>query len=84
VIVFVEATSGLDSETAETLMTAINDLAGRRALIIIVHRSTTLRRADVVHQLEGGQIVASGPVGQFASAFGLNEMEQASGAAARS
>lgn len=84
VIVFDEATSGLDSETEEALMTAIDDLAGHRTLIIIAHRPTTLRRADVVHLLEGGRIVASGPVGQFASAFGLNEMEQASAAAARS
>ncbi len=60
VIVLDEATSGLDSETEQTFLQAIDQLAGQRTLIVVAHRPTTLRRADVVHMIDGGRIVASG------------------------
>ena len=59
-VVFDEATSGLDTETEEAVMAAVDRLAGERTLIIIAHRPGALRRANVVHLLERGRIVASG------------------------
>ena len=53
-------TSGLDTETEEAVMAAVDRLAGERTLIIIAHRPGALRRANVVHLLERGRIVASG------------------------
>ncbi|KQT09829.1 ABC transporter [Methylobacterium sp. Leaf399] len=61
VIVFDEATSALDGETEAAVMAALDALAGRRTLILIAHRLASLARADTVHVLDAGRIVASGP-----------------------
>ncbi|HRK42944.1 MAG TPA: ABC transporter ATP-binding protein [Gemmobacter sp.] len=57
-IVFDEATSALDTETESAVMEALSELAGRRTLIIIAHRLTTIARCDQVIRLEQGRIVA--------------------------
>lgn len=62
VIVFDEATSALDGETEGAVMAALDALAGDRTLILIAHRLASLERADVVHVLDAGRIVASGPL----------------------
>lgn len=60
VIVFDEATSALDGETEAAVMAAIGALSGQRTIILIAHRLTSLARADIVHVLEAGRLVASG------------------------
>ncbi|MCJ2078633.1 ABC transporter ATP-binding protein/permease [Methylobacterium sp. E-016] len=62
VIVFDEATSALDGETEGAVMAALDALAGQRTLIMIAHRLTSLEAADTVHVLDGGRLVASGPL----------------------
>ena len=62
VIVFDEATSALDGETEAAVMSALGALSGTRTVLMIAHRLTSLRHADTVHVLEGGRIVASGPL----------------------
>jgi ABC-type multidrug transport system fused ATPase/permease subunit len=62
VIVFDEATSALDGETEGAVMAALDALSGQRTLILIAHRLASLERADVVHVLDAGRIVASGPL----------------------
>ena len=61
VIVFDEATSALDGETEAAVMAALGALSGRRTIIMIAHRLTSLRHADTVHVLEAGRLIASGP-----------------------
>jgi ATP-binding cassette, subfamily B, bacterial PglK len=61
VLVFDEATSALDDETQGAVMRALRALSGRRTLILIAHRLSTLEGADAVHVLEAGRLVASGP-----------------------
>ncbi|MGU3538916.1 ABC transporter ATP-binding protein [Methylobacterium sp. A54F] len=61
VIVFDEATSALDGETEAAVMAAIDGLSGSRTIILIAHRLASLERADTVHLLEAGRLVASGP-----------------------
>ncbi|GJE54760.1 MULTISPECIES: ABC transporter ATP-binding protein [Methylobacterium] len=61
VIVFDEATSALDAETETAVMAALGALAGTRTIIMIAHRLTSLRHADMVHVLEAGRLVTSGP-----------------------
>ncbi len=60
-IVFDEATSALDSLTEKTVTEAIfkNNERGV-TLIVIAHRLSTVKNADVVVLLEHGRIVASG------------------------
>jgi ATP-binding cassette, subfamily B, bacterial PglK len=75
-IVFDEGTSGLDVETEEAVLAAIDAMAGTRTILIISHRSSTLRRADVVHFLERGRIVLSGPPERFAQMLGADSLAE--------
>lgn len=55
-----EATSALDSENERRIQSAIEGLHGRTTILIITHRLSTIRRADVIHVLEQGRLVESG------------------------
>lgn len=54
VIVFDEATSALDNETEADLMKAIDALHGRKTMIIVAHRLTTIKNCDVIYRIENG------------------------------
>lgn len=56
-IILDEATSALDNETEAAIMDAINALHGKKTLIIIAHRLTTIEECDMVYRVENGQIV---------------------------
>ena len=55
-----EATSALDSENERRIQGAIEELHGRMTILIISHRLSTVRGADVIHVLERGRLVESG------------------------
>jgi ABC-type multidrug transport system fused ATPase/permease subunit len=55
-----EATSALDSENEARIQQAIEDLRGRVTILVITHRLSTVRNADVIHVLESGRLVESG------------------------
>jgi ATP-binding cassette subfamily C protein len=55
-----EATSALDSENEKRIQSAIDDLHGSMTILIITHRLSTIRGADVIHVLENGRLVESG------------------------
>jgi len=55
-----EATSALDSENEERIYSAIGRLHGEMTIVIITHRLSTIRNADMIHVLDGGKLVASG------------------------
>lgn len=57
VLVLDEATSALDGETEAAIMDSINRLHGRKTLIIIAHRLTTIEKCDMVFRVENGDIV---------------------------
>lgn len=46
VLIFDEATSALDNETESAIMDSINQLHGRKTMIIIAHRLTTIESCD--------------------------------------
>lgn len=52
-----EATSALDNETETAIMESIENLKGRKTLIIIAHRLTTIKNCDVVYRVEDGRIL---------------------------
>lgn len=60
VIVFDEATSALDNETEREISSAINDLSGKKTLIIIAHRLSTVRRCDRIVYMKDGRIKDAG------------------------
>lgn len=57
VLVLDEATSALDGETEAAIMDSINRLHGKKTLIIIAHRLTTIEKCDMVFRVEDGNII---------------------------
>jgi ABC-type multidrug transport system fused ATPase/permease subunit len=60
VLVMDEATSALDGITEESVMRTMHEMSGRKTMIVIAHRLTTVRDCDVIYQLDRGTIAASG------------------------
>ena len=56
ILVLDEATSALDNETETAVMEAIDSLMGRKTLIIIAHRVTTLRNCQLIFKVEDGNV----------------------------
>lgn len=56
-LIFDEATSALDYETEAAIMESINELHGKKTLIIIAHRLTTIEACDVVYRVGEGKII---------------------------
>ena len=54
-VVLDEATSALDNDTEKAVMDAIYQLAGRKTMIIIAHRLTTIRNCDVIYEIKDGK-----------------------------
>ena len=59
-LVLDEATSALDGETEASITQAIHELRGSTTVVMIAHRLSTVRNADIVVYLSGGNIIAKG------------------------
>jgi len=59
-LVLDEATSSLDAETELSIMTILKDLDYEVTMVIIAHRLSTVRDADLVIYLEDGRVLATG------------------------
>lgn len=59
VLVLDEATSALDNETEAAVMEAIRQLSGRKTLIIIAHRLTTVKNCDIIYKVENQKVCES-------------------------
>jgi ATP-binding cassette subfamily C protein len=55
-----EATSSLDSENEKRIQNAIEKLHGQMTILVISHRLSTIRGADIIYVLEGGHLIESG------------------------
>jgi ATP-binding cassette subfamily C protein len=55
-----EATSALDSVSEQQIQDAIGRLHGSLTILVITHRLSTVRGADVIHVVSRGSIVESG------------------------
>ena len=55
-----EATSALDTESERAIQAALDAGQGRRTLIVIAHRLSTVRGADLIVVLEAGRSVEAG------------------------
>ena len=55
-----EATSSLDSENEKRIQNAIEELHGRMTILVISHRLSTIRGADMTYVIEEGCLIESG------------------------
>lgn len=56
ILFFDEATSALDNETEEAIMESIHALHGKKTMIIIAHRLTTIEDCDIVYRVDNKTI----------------------------
>jgi len=56
ILVLDEATSALDNETEAAVMESMDSLHGTKTIIIIAHRLTTIRNADVIYEVNDGKV----------------------------
>ena len=72
-----ESTSSVDTENEVRIHEAVAKLHGQMTIVIITHRLTTIRQADVIHVIDGGRRVESGswdelmarPTGRFRTLY---------------
>lgn len=60
VLVLDEATSALDNETEKEVMDAVNDLHGKKTILIIAHRLSTVKNCDTLYRMNQGEIIDEG------------------------
>ena len=66
IIIFDEATSALDTETEEDVMQSIAKLNDKLTILIVAHRTTTLKNCDEIIQLgPEGKIIRNGTYNQI-------------------
>lgn len=56
ILILDEATSALDNDTEKAVMEAIENLHGEKTMLIIAHRLTTLKNADIIYEVVNGKI----------------------------
>lgn len=60
VVILDEPTTGLDAESEDLVLRALDELARSRTTFVITHRLPTIRDADMIYVVEGGHIVERG------------------------
>lgn len=56
ILVLDEATSALDNDTETAVMEAIDNLQGKKTIIIIAHRLSTIKNADIIYEVGDGKV----------------------------
>ncbi len=60
IVVLDEPTTGLDAESEQWVVKALDRLLANRTAVVIAHRLDTIRRSDQIVVLEGGRIADDG------------------------
>jgi ATP-binding cassette subfamily B protein len=66
-----EPTANLDAEAEARVYAAVRELASGRTTVLISHRFSTVRLADVIFVLEAGRLVESGSHPELIARNGL-------------
>ncbi|HXH75620.1 MAG TPA: ABC transporter transmembrane domain-containing protein [Bacteriovoracaceae bacterium] len=60
ILILDEATSALDAESEHLVQKALENMLGKRTILIIAHRLSTVKRADKILVMHEGQVVQVG------------------------
>jgi len=60
ILIFDEATSALDSDSEKQIQKSIEELKGKKTIIIVTHRLFSIKACDEILFLEKGTVIASG------------------------
>jgi ABC-type transport system involved in Fe-S cluster assembly fused permease/ATPase subunit len=69
-MIFDEATSSLDSQSEQSILAAIAEIAREHTSVVIAHRLSTIVDADSIVVLEQGHIIEQGTHAQLLSQGG--------------
>ena len=71
ILIFDEATSALDYESESIIQRNLKEICKGRTVLIIAHRLSTLKDADLIMVIERGQLAEYGPKEKLIEAKGL-------------
>jgi len=60
IVIFDEATNSLDANTEKVIVENLSEFFRNKTVIIVAHRLSTVRNADKIVVLDGGQIIETG------------------------
>ncbi|MEK7200380.1 MAG: ATP-binding cassette domain-containing protein [Bacteroidota bacterium] len=60
VLIMDEGTASLDNETEWGIMQALNSLSGKKTIIIIAHRLSTVKNCDLLYFIKDGTVIERG------------------------
>lgn len=71
ILILDEATSAVDNETEAAIQRSLAKMKGKRTVILVAHRLSTVVHADAIHVMEAGRIIQSGSHGELVDRPGL-------------
>jgi ABC-type transport system involved in cytochrome bd biosynthesis fused ATPase/permease subunit len=71
VYIFDEATSGVDVESEEIILSVIAGMKGEKTVVLISHRLYNMKDSDMIYVLDGGAVAESGKHGELLDGNGL-------------
>ncbi|MGI5936377.1 MAG: ABC transporter ATP-binding protein [Oscillospiraceae bacterium] len=71
ILILDEATSALDSATEMMIQEALDELCNGRTTIVVAHRLSTIRNADRIAVISGGEIIEEGTHEELMKARGI-------------
>jgi ATP-binding cassette subfamily B protein len=71
ILIFDEATSHLDTATERAIQHSLNTALAGKTVVLVAHRLSTIREADLIYVLHGGQIVQAGSHRQLLEREGI-------------
>jgi ABC-type multidrug transport system fused ATPase/permease subunit len=70
-VILDEATSALDTATEAALHRALTEFLKGRTTLIVAHRLSAVKQADLIYVLEDGQVSQAGTHGELVEQQGL-------------